>query len=91
MTWRDSFTHEQTGLAVPDMQVVVSTSRHVSTCDELVPEDRPVCDHGLFCKKVRRHPGPHSSKPSTCNRPFGHDGDHMVLLAKDFQVMERWS
>ena len=63
----------------------------MTKCGTDTPSDTPICGHGDFCERVVGHAANHSSQPSTCNRPVGHDGDHMILFTKDYRVLARWS
>ena len=63
------------------------------SCNCPVPKDcdAPLCGAGPYqsCKKMRGHPGVHGNAPSSCSRPLGHEGDHMVVTEHAAQLA-RW-
>lgn len=92
--WKQTYEVEQVALDMPDTPA--STNRvPFPACNALAPDSVKVCLRpfsGLdsFCQRVYGHPGGHSKKPTTCNRPAGHEGPHAFVLAKDARKLGEW-
>lgn len=93
--WKQTYETEQTAMTIADSGRKRVDVR-LTPCNALAPDSGvTLCMHYLggdatYCLKVLGHPGPHSRKPSSCNRPHGHDGPHTFVVMRDARVLARW-
>lgn len=92
--WQRTYQTEQTAMAIPDEPV--SCSPELRACGAMAPDSGLRICHYPFqgarsvCQRLYGHPGGHSKKPTTCNRPAGHEGPHTFIVHRDAQRLGEW-
>ena len=92
--WQRTYETAQTALEVPDAPS--QPKRSLASCGVLAPETgvrvclKPFSGAESFCAKVDGHDGGHSTKPSACNRPAGHEGPHTFIVTKNAKRLGEW-
>lgn len=93
--WQLTYDVEQTSWDMPIGGGRSIPPGYRQPCNAMAPEHITICGHAFpsgtsFCQKVKDHPGGHSTKPSACNRPLGHEGPHAFIVLKDARKLGEW-
>lgn len=93
--WQRAYDVEQMNIELPEVAGVTTRRPSLRPCNALAPDDITICGFAFtgalsFCQRIKGHPGGHSTKPSTCNRPLDHEGPHALIVMRDARKLGEW-